>query len=231
MKTWFTSDLHFGHPYVASLRGFGTCREDADTEAHDQTIFDNWLKNVSWDDTVWVLGDIVGRYQDTDYALDCLQGLPGEKHLIAGNHDSVSSIHNNGWKHQELYLGTFVSIQQYGQIKMEGERVLMSHFPYIGTGADHTEDVRYEQYRLPDLGATLLHGHTHAEGREHISDFGSLQIHIGLDAWNLAPVEYKTIGKIVREFREVDSSNSAVVKLPWDKLSLGPNWREDSKSW
>jgi calcineurin-like phosphoesterase family protein len=197
MKTWFTSDLHFGHPYVSSLRGFGTSREDADTEAHDVVITENWGNVVGYDDTVWVLGDIVGRYQDTEYALDIIKELPGTKHLIAGNHDAVSSIHKNAWEHQRQWLDTFESIQQYAQLRMQGQRVLLSHFPYLGTGSDHTADVRYTQYRLPDEGLILLHGHTHA-------DEGTLQIHVGLDAWGLAPVEQKTIDKIIREHSTSD---------------------------
>lgn len=199
---WFTSDLHFAHPYVSSLRGFGTCREDADTIAHDATLVDRWNKLVGPEDTVWVLGDIVGKHQDLPYALQLFDELPGVKHLVAGNHDAVSSIHRSAWKHQKTYLDVFASVQNFAKIRINGHEVLLSHFPYIGTGADHTEDVRYEQFRLPDHGTILLHGHTHSSGREHISDDGTLQVHVGVDAWGMAPVSLGTITKIINEHNQ-----------------------------
>jgi calcineurin-like phosphoesterase family protein len=195
--TWFTSDLHFGHAYVSAWRGFGTSREDADTEAHDAAIVERWVKRVKPEDTIWVLGDIVGKYQQTEYALDLLKTLPGTKHLIAGNHDSVSPIHREAWKHQRLYLEAFESVQAYARIRVCGEDILLSHFPYLGTGADHTADVRYPQFRLPDEGTILLHGHTHSKGKFHVSDAETLQIHVGLDAWELAPVHLVVIDLLV----------------------------------
>lgn len=187
--TWFTSDLHLGHEFVSRLRGF-----DSDTDWHDGVIFRNWRDRVSENDRVWVLGDIAMK--DFDYALDCLATLPGEKHLIAGNHDSVSPIHRQGWKHTRRYLEVFSSVQAYGRIRIRRQDVLMSHYPYLGDGDDHTEEARCQQWRLPDLGAWLLHGHTHnADQRRH-----GKQIHVGLDAWGLCPVPLSKIEELM--FRE-----------------------------
>lgn len=53
--------------------------------------------------------------------------------------------------------------------------VLLSHFPY---GNRDRGAPRYLQYRLPDLGEWLLHGHTHSNERQ----LGK-EIHVGWDAW------------------------------------------------
>lgn len=55
-RTWFTSDLHLGHPFVAELRGYD--RGDADVERHDAAILGNLTAALSPGDTLWVLGDI-----------------------------------------------------------------------------------------------------------------------------------------------------------------------------
>ena len=64
---------------------------------------------------------------------------------------------------------------------------------------DHTEEERYDQFRLRDLGTTLLHGHTHSDQRVSRSSNGTLQIHVGLDAWGLKPVTLHQIKTIMEE--------------------------------
>lgn len=174
----FWSDLHLGHALVSDLRGFDT------TQDHDDAICAAWTQQVCPRDEVFVLGDIVGRTDQTEHALGLLADLPGTKHLIAGNHDSVSSIHRNGWKHQREFLEVFASVRDFARIRVHRNQVLLSHYPYIGEGDDHSHEARYEQFRLPDLGEFLLHGHTHnAEQRVH-----GRQLHVGVDAWPDGPV-------------------------------------------
>ena len=49
-KTFFTSDLHFGHnkDFLYKPRGFDNIEE------HDDTVIENWNSVVSKDDTVYV---------------------------------------------------------------------------------------------------------------------------------------------------------------------------------
>ena len=77
-KILFTSDLHFGHEKVAGYRGFGSAEE------HDDAIAERWRETVSPRDTVWILGDLA--MSSPRAALELLAELPGQKHLIAGNH-------------------------------------------------------------------------------------------------------------------------------------------------
>ena len=183
---WFTSDLHLGHGKVSEIRGFET------PLAHDMTIVANWHESVAQRDQVWVLGDIATS--NLAYALGVLAGLPGEKHLVAGNHDPVHPMHRKAHTQQPRFDEAFASVQPFARRRIDGEDVLLSHFPYNGPGGDRGE-IRYPQWRLPDLGEWLLHGHTHmADQRRH-----GKQIHVGVDAWNLAPVSIGTITQLMKE--------------------------------
>jgi calcineurin-like phosphoesterase family protein len=141
---------------------------------------------------VWVLGDIA--VADLDGALEKIQALPGTKHLISGNHDPSHPMHRKAAASQKRMLTAFDSVQPFARRRIDGEDVLLSHFPYNGPGGDRGE-IRYPQWRLPDLGAWLLHGHTHMEDqRRH-----GKQIHVGVDAWDLTPVPVGTITELMKE--------------------------------
>lgn len=183
MSVWFTSDLHFGHRRVADLRGFGD-----DTEAHDAHLMKEWAKRVHPDNIVWVLGDLT--VSKPAYALGLIADLPGRKHFISGNHDDCHPMHRDFHKKIGAYNEVFESVSPFARQRWNGVNFLMSHFPY----EKDRHDARYMQYRLRDEGEWLLHGHTHGperrEGRE---------IHVGLDAWDYAPVSLQEILKLTQE--------------------------------
>lgn len=157
-QRWFTADLHLGHEKVAHLRGFETVEE------HDNTVLASLGANVRTTDELFVLGDISsGKPDEEDEALRRLFRLDvGIIHLISGNHDSVSTTHRNGWKHQRRFLQVFESVRENATIRVAGRNVMLSHYPYasMGDGPKRGEP-RYLQHRLPDIGAPLIHGHTH----------------------------------------------------------------------
>lgn len=148
-NVWFTADLHFGHKLVSRLRGF-----EEDTDAHDEHLVKRWNAVVQPQDQVWVLGDIA--MSRLDHALDLISYLPGHKHLIAGNHDGCHPMHAKAHKQQSRYLEVFDSVQTMARRKINGQMVLLSHFPYT----HDRHEARYMQYRLPNYGEWLLHGHT-----------------------------------------------------------------------
>jgi calcineurin-like phosphoesterase family protein len=184
MSVWYTSDLHLGHRLVAGLRGF------SDTDAHDDAIEGAWRAHVRPDDHVWVLGDIAVSRPDA--ALERLATLPAAKHLISGNHDACHPMHRSAHRKTAPYLAVFDSVQPFARRKINGEDVLLSHFPY---DSDRGIEARYPQYRLANCGAWLLHGHTHLPERRT----SAREIHVGVDAWNLAPVSDLTIGKMMTD--------------------------------
>lgn len=174
---WFVGDLHFGHEKVSRIRGFKTVLE------HDAALYRAWYRQVGDDDEVWVLGDISsGRPYDEDTALRIIRTLPGTKHLIAGNHDSVSSIHRNGHKKQREWFDAFDSVQQFARMRMEGHQILLSHYPYVSQGdGPGRGEARYTQYRLRDEGLHLIHAHTH---HDHPTSGGNgRELCVSWDAW------------------------------------------------
>lgn len=167
MARYWIADLHLGHAKVAELRGFTQDVgkfDDQPLYRHDETIMQQ-LRALSANDEVWVLGDISsGRPEAEERALLMLSFIPASLHLIAGNHDSVSSTHRHGYRQQRRFLEVFDSVQQFGRVRLHGRDVLMSHYPYARSGDGHGRGVaRYAEYRLPDEGLPLIHGHTHQE--------------------------------------------------------------------
>lgn len=202
-NVWFTSDLHIGHKHVAQERAveFGApavaCRPDVAVAWYDEHLAWKWDELVGKDDVVWVLGDLcLQGTRVTNNALEWLRGRPGRKHLIAGNHDNIHPGIERGFAPWATrYLDVFNTVGTFARKRIAGKNVLMSHFPYQGSG-DHTFEERYTQWRLPDMGEWLLHGHTHsAEKRAS----GPKSIHVGVDAWDLSPVPMSAIEEIINE--------------------------------
>lgn len=190
-SVYFTSDLHLGHRLVAKHRGFLLPNGDPDVEAHDHAVLGNWVRTVGAEDQVWVLGDlsVTSNADRLRSLLATIGSLPGEKHLIPGNHDPVHPMHRDAHKWQRAYLETFSSVQPFARRRVAGQPVLLSHFPY---SADRGE-VRYSQYRLKDEGMFLLHGHTHSSERVT----SKRELHVGLDAWDLTPVSIESVVQFV----------------------------------
>ena len=176
--TWFTSDLHLGHRFLAELRGFAT------TDDHDEVILDNLTAAVRPGDTLWVLGDLSsGRSEAEERALTLIdEHLPGiVKHLIPGNHDSCHPLFRNAYKRQRRFLEVFDSVQAFQKMRWDGEDVYLSHFPR--PGQDHVGmPSRYDDLRL--TVPYLIHGHLHSR----FSITGHGQVDVGVEAWDLRPV-------------------------------------------
>ena len=189
-RVFYTSDLHLGHNRVADIRGLGL--------AHDDLIELRWRTTVKPEDTVWVLGDVA--MSGFDYALERIRTWPGTKHLISGNHDPVHPMHRTATKElqKERWTDTFATIQPFARKKLAGLDIMLSHFPYEAYGdGEHRPGSRYNEYRLPDTGGLLLHGHTHGKERLHGN-----QLHVGLDAWGFDPVSQEVV---IQAFKEASA--------------------------
>jgi calcineurin-like phosphoesterase family protein len=176
---WFTSDSHFDHLLMAQdIRGFESKKD------HDEALVQYWNETVRPNDIVWHLGDVgmgsIARWGGY------IHQLHGEINLVLGNHDDAWAGSRDGHRKRWQWLDYgFASIQEFARRKVNGSTVLLSHFPYGGYQgySDHTGDERFAQFRLPDLGAWLLHGHTH----QKTHGIGKM-IHVGMDAHDLRPV-------------------------------------------
>lgn len=191
---FFTSDLHLGHAKVAEIRGF------ASPAAHDQAVLDHLADYVGRDDTLIVLGDLALKGAATARALALLTQLPCAKHLVWGNHDEGHPQHRNAPARHARYLGVFDTVASAARRRVDGAEVLLSHYPYDG---DHDgRPDRDVQWRLRDCGVPLLHGHVHSKKRTTLSEAGTLQVHVGLDAWSLEPVALSTVSLLLRDHAE-----------------------------
>lgn len=191
MSRVFTlSDAHRFHDFVARLRGYPS------TVEHDAALDDELRSTLRPRDNMWWLGDMTGGGR-IPAMLDWIRSLPGTHHLVAGNHCPVHPMHSGSHKRQRAYLTAFASVQPFARRKIGGRRVVLSHFPIVG---DHTDEPRFDQWRLRPFPGTLLHGHTHST--EKASAVGeTLQIHVGVDAWGLRPVGDEEILALIEEHR------------------------------
>ena len=183
MRVWLTADTHFGHKgRMPGLRNFESIEE------HDDVLAQRWNKLVKRGDTVLHLGDVgLGR---ESYILKVCARLNGQKHLIAGNHDAVWPGHREAHKHLRAWMDVFESVQFFARRRVGPVSYLLSHLPYHG---DHTENVRYQEYRLPNTGMLLLHGHVHDKWLVQGN-----QINVGVDQWRLQPVSLDEVIELAK---------------------------------
>lgn len=235
-KTFYTSDLHFGHANIIKYcnRPFSSVGE------MDEAMIAQWNSVVSTEDTVFVLGDYA--MGDRKRGLSYLLRMNGTKILINGNHDKLSAVNNKSWKYQREYLNDedgnelFHAVQDFSEVSLpslvknaKNRRVLLSHYPYTGDHEDRND--RYSQFRFKDEGKTLLHGHIHDEAWIQKSSSGATMFNVGVDVNGFLPIEAQGIHRLIQEFE--DSGDNA-WEAPEDqfrkvKNSLGKRlrlWKE-----
>ena len=111
MRTFFTSDSHFGHDNIIKHCG-RPCRERPfrDSAEMDRALMDAWNSVVSPGDLVYHLGDFSLRSPETVDAF-LKKKLNGIKHLIVGNHDRTHGV--TGW----------ASMREMDKIEVVGQSV------------------------------------------------------------------------------------------------------------
>lgn len=205
MRTWFTSDNHFLHARINEL----SSRPFSSVEEHDAELIRRHNEVVGKNDSTWFLGDFA--LGNRDKALSYLPMMNGRKYLIIGNHDECFPFSKDGWKKTRKYLDAgFEVVLPAARIRLpslvsgeKGREVLLSHFPY---DRDHVGTNRHMQARLRDEGDVLVHGHVHGEYKVDWSDKGSLQVNVGVDAWDYTPVSSNTIAQLVKQ--ELDNRSA-----------------------
>lgn len=157
-RVYYWSDQHFGDPTVARLRGYSSVKD------HDSAVAEAWVSTVTKRDTVYMLGDVCrkGR-KNEDPSLGLISSLPGSKRLVMGNHDALHPLNQPSVSDWNRWGWVFDSMDMAVKRRVGGVAFLLSHFPYRG---DHKDEDRHVQWRLPDLGLPLVHGHVHHLWRE-----------------------------------------------------------------
>jgi calcineurin-like phosphoesterase family protein len=190
MTTWFTSDTHFGHKRIIEMCN----RPFKDVTHMNEMLVHNWNALVRPDDTVYHLGDVaLGPIEDS---LGYIEHLNGYKILVVGNHDRMfppmakfRQDKIEEWTERYREAG-FDEVADYLFFEKGGYGFNLSHFPY--SGDSHGEE-RYIKYRQFDMGIPLIHGHTHENKKFSLSRKGTPQIHVGVDAWDYAPVSLQAV--------------------------------------
>lgn len=135
MTIYFGSDLHFSHNKILEFtdRSFSSLKEMEDI------FFGEMYSKIRKGDDIYLLGDIV-LYKDMIRILDWLQDIPGNFHLIKGNHDHKETVKHPVWK----------SVEHYKELKHPDltHKIVLCHFPI-------------ESWNKQRYGAYHFHGHTH----------------------------------------------------------------------
>lgn len=117
MKTFYISDLHFGHTNCLAFDN----RKYPTIEAHDEDLIAKWNSVVGIDDAVWILGDV--SWYGAQKTIEIFNRLNGIKYLCKGNHD----------KHllrNKEFRDLFAEIVDYKEIEFDdGTGVVLSHYP------------------------------------------------------------------------------------------------------
>ena len=109
----YIADTHFGHSNIIRYDN----RPFWNSEEMDKALIEKWNDAVTNKDTVYILGDFSWHKEDETIVI--LNKLNGNKILIRGNHDPAS----------EKMSRCFKKVCDYLEIKDNGTRVVMSHYP------------------------------------------------------------------------------------------------------
>ena len=191
------SDPHFGHAAVIQY----SKRPFKSVEEMDEKLIRNWNSVVRPCDTTIVVGDFF-MYHKKARLKEILAALNGRKILVRGNHDmSPSEMQTIGFDH----------VCESMTMKIAGERVNISHYPYRRPWwwikfyqimnrffPKRFWRPRIFQNQLKPDGNFLIHGHTHSVNK---ATPDKKMIHVGVDAWDYKPVPIQKIGNMISEIR------------------------------
>lgn len=97
----------------------GNGRPFGSLDEMNATIIKNWNSKVSYNDDVYVLGDVFWG-MNSNQIKDFMGKLNGRKHLILGNHDRViPNQKSNSW----------YEICKYKELEYQNHCIVLFHFP------------------------------------------------------------------------------------------------------
>jgi calcineurin-like phosphoesterase family protein len=155
MTIFFTADTHFGH---GGARGLYR-RPFTSTADMDAAMLRHWRARVTAEDEVWHLGDFALGLSGAAMA-ELLAQLPGRKHLVTGNNDTVATTSLAGWS----------TVQPYAELAVDGVGLVLCHYAF-------------RTWRNGSRGWMNLHGHSHGRLRPL-----PRQVDVGVDVWQFQPV-------------------------------------------
>jgi len=154
MKTYITSDIHFGHTNIMKFCPVSRARYNGDVDYMNESIIEEWNEIVTNKDTVYILGDVA--FCNAADATKIMKRLNGRKILVEGNHDK-KLVKDEGFRK------CFAEIHKYLDINYDGTKVVMFHYPIAEWDQMHRGSVHFhghlhggtsdmERYRCRDMG-------------------------------------------------------------------------------
>lgn len=178
MKTWLTADLHFGHKNIMKFCPVTRARFNDDVDYMNNAMVEEWNAKVDPNDTVYILGDVA--FMSGSDAGRLTKRLNGKKILIAGNHDRKTLK-------DETFRSAFVEIHTYLDIKYDGHKIVMFHYPIAEWDQMHH-------------GSLHFHGHLHGGTS-------------GLESYRVLDVAMDATGEIVISMeRAINMIKDNVIK-------------------
>jgi calcineurin-like phosphoesterase family protein len=154
MKTWITSDLHWGHRNIMNFCPESRARFNNDLAYMNEAMVTEWNELIEPEDLVYVLGDVA--FMSGSDAAKIVNRLNGTKILVEGNHDrkALKDVH---------FRGAFKEVHKYLDITYAGTKVVMLHYPIAEWDQMHRGSVHFhghlhgsisgmEKYRCRDMG-------------------------------------------------------------------------------
>ena len=140
MATWLTSDLHLFHKNIIQYCN----RPFSDEYEMNEIIVKTWNETVKAEDRVIVVGDLTaGLYDRKQELMDLIPRLSGQKTLVLGNHDHLTS---------KWYRSAGFEVVTKSLIEDE---ILYVHKPAVEC---NPKSVRLRDMHKPRL---IVHGHIH----------------------------------------------------------------------
>lgn len=155
---WFTSDTHFWHKNIIVI---GKGRPWDTVEDMNEALIERWNALVNQGDRIYHLGDF--SFGNKAKTMEVVRRLRGQIHVVRGNHDHVLD--------KAQVASMFASYQPYKEIKVEGQRLVLFHYPIHSWHDAHH-------------GALHLHGHCHGG----LADDGTKpRMDVGVDTHDYEP--------------------------------------------
>jgi calcineurin-like phosphoesterase family protein len=164
-NVYFCSDFHFCHDreFIYKPRGF-----DSVYEMNEQ-IIKNFNEVMDWTDDLYILGDCF--LNNNEEGISYMRRLPGKKHVIWGNHDTVARqelMETEGWD----------CLGYAHQMRLNGYSLYLSHYPTLTANHDDNKPLKRK--------TICVCGHTHTQDKFQDFDKG-LIFHVELDTNNCYP--------------------------------------------
>ena len=139
MRTWITSDLHFGHTNIMKFCPQARARFRNDVNYMNEAMVAEWNSIVEPEDMVYILGDVA--FLPAQKASEYMERCNGRKILIQGNHDR-KLLNDPSFRRE------FKEVHQYLRYNHDGQLVIMMHYPIYEWDQMHR-------------GAVHFYGHVH----------------------------------------------------------------------